>query len=81
MTASDLAAEIGRGNHGITAQSLALERNARLKQDLGLSAGHLPIALRRLKRKVMVAVQEVDICRATVYRQLKRYGITAPNQL
>ncbi|NML16557.1 sigma-54-dependent Fis family transcriptional regulator [Azohydromonas caseinilytica] len=38
-------------------------------------------ALRRHKWSITAAAQELGLCRATVYRQMKRYGITPPNQL
>ncbi|MBB1162011.1 sigma-54-dependent Fis family transcriptional regulator [Aquariibacter albus] len=49
----------------------------------GLSDGGqlLLQALRRHKWCVTSAAQELGICRATVYRQMKRHGITPPNLL
>jgi transcriptional regulator of acetoin/glycerol metabolism len=38
-------------------------------------------ALRRHRWNVTAAAAELGICRATVYRQMKRFGIVPPNQL
>ncbi|WP_211234953.1 helix-turn-helix domain-containing protein [Azohydromonas australica] len=81
MTPDDLPAEIGRESGGMTVRFLASERDAELGQELGLDAGRLLHALRRHKWNVTATAQELEICRATVYRQMKRYGITAPNRL
>ncbi|WP_157269351.1 sigma-54-dependent Fis family transcriptional regulator [Azohydromonas aeria] len=37
--------------------------------------------LRRHKWNVSASAKALDVCRATVYRQMKRHGITPPNQL
>ncbi|MDZ5456869.1 AAA-type ATPase lid domain-containing protein [Azohydromonas lata] len=81
VTPADLPAEIGRGSGGMTVQFPAPERDTGLEQDLRLDAGRLLHALRRHKWNVTAAAQELHICRATVYRQMKRFGITAPNRL
>ncbi|MER2555423.1 MAG: helix-turn-helix domain-containing protein [Thauera sp.] len=38
-------------------------------------------ALRRHRWNVTAAAAELGIVRATVYRQMKRFGIVPPNQL
>ncbi|HKX93660.1 MAG TPA: helix-turn-helix domain-containing protein [Methylibium sp.] len=37
--------------------------------------------LRKHKWSITATANELNICRATVYRQMKRYRITPPNQL
>ncbi|MDZ5460047.1 sigma-54-dependent Fis family transcriptional regulator [Azohydromonas lata] len=37
--------------------------------------------LRRHKWSITASAQALNVCRATIYRQMKRYGITPPNQL
>jgi transcriptional regulator of acetoin/glycerol metabolism len=81
VTPDELPAEIGRGGCGMTVQFLVAESSAGLEQDLSLDAERLLHALQRHKWNVTAAAQELAICRATVYRQMKRYGITAPNRL
>ncbi|PKO56032.1 MAG: sigma-54-dependent Fis family transcriptional regulator [Betaproteobacteria bacterium HGW-Betaproteobacteria-21] len=44
-------------------------------------AGELQAALRRHRWNVTAAAAELEISRATVYRQMKRYGIVPPNQV
>lgn len=44
-------------------------------------ASRLLSALKRNKWNVTRAASELKQCRATLYRQMKRYGITPPNQL
>jgi len=43
-------------------------------------AALLDAALRRHRWNVTAAAAELGICRATVYRQMKRFGIVPPNQ-
>lgn len=43
-------------------------------------ASVLQAALRRQRWNVTAVAAELGICRATVYRQMKRYGIVPPNQ-
>jgi transcriptional regulator of acetoin/glycerol metabolism len=38
-------------------------------------------ALRRHRWNVTAAAAELGVCRATVYRQMKRFRIVPPNQL
>ncbi len=45
------------------------------------SSGRLLNALKRNKWNVTRAADELALCRATIYRQMKRFGITPPNQL
>lgn len=40
----------------------------------------LLMSLRRNKWNVTAVSAELDICRATVYRQMKKFGIIPPNQ-
>jgi transcriptional regulator of acetoin/glycerol metabolism len=44
-------------------------------------AASLDAALRRQRWNITAAAAELGICRATVYRQMKRFGIVPPNQL
>ncbi|WP_018991047.1 sigma-54-dependent Fis family transcriptional regulator [Aromatoleum toluclasticum] len=46
----------------------------------GSEAAQLESALRRHRWNVTAAAAELGICRATVYRQMKRHGIVPPNQ-
>jgi transcriptional regulator of acetoin/glycerol metabolism len=45
------------------------------------TAQQLLQVLRRHKWSITASAQELRVCRATIYRQMKRYGITPPNQL
>ncbi|MBD5802964.1 Acetoin catabolism regulatory protein [Azoarcus sp. Aa7] len=45
----------------------------------GSEAAQLESALRRHRWNVTAAAAELGICRATVYRQMKRHGIVPPN--
>jgi len=47
--------------------------------DAGPGAERLMQVLRKHKWSVTASAQELQVCRATVYRQMKRYGITPPN--
>ncbi|HWH72687.1 MAG TPA: sigma 54-interacting transcriptional regulator, partial [Methylibium sp.] len=49
--------------------------------DLDVDADRLLRVLRKHKWSITATAQELDVCRATVYRQMKRYRITPPNQL
>ncbi len=48
--------------------------------DSGAEAHALLLSLRKFKWNVTAAAQDLGICRATVYRQMKRFGIVPPNQ-
>lgn len=43
-------------------------------------AERLLMSLRRNKWNVTAVSAELDICRATVYRQMKKFGIVPPNR-
>ena len=58
-----------------------LESNAALLDTLVAQAAELEAALRRHRWNVTTAAAELGIVRATVYRQMKRFGIVPPNQL
>ena len=47
----------------------------------GDASARLLNALKRHKWNVTRAADELVLCRATIYRQMKRFGITPPNQL
>jgi transcriptional regulator of acetoin/glycerol metabolism len=81
VTPGELPADIGRGGQGLSVQFLAVESRPGLEHEPTLDADRLLRALRRHKWNVTATAQELHICRATVYRQMKRYRITAPNQL
>ena len=46
-----------------------------------IDAERLLRVLRKNKWSVTASAHELQICRATVYRQMKRYRITPPNHL
>ena len=47
----------------------------------GDASARLLNALKHHKWNVTRAADELALCRATIYRQMKRFGITPPNQL
>ena len=49
--------------------------------DVDVDADRLLRVLRKHKWSITATANELNICRATVYRQMKRYRITPPNQL
>jgi transcriptional regulator of acetoin/glycerol metabolism len=81
VTPDELPADIGRGGAGASVSFLAAESLPSIEPDVAHDGERLLRALRRHKWSVTSAARELNICRATIYRQMKRYGITAPNQL
>ncbi|HSV69038.1 MAG TPA: sigma-54-dependent Fis family transcriptional regulator [Methylibium sp.] len=83
VSSADLPGEIGRGQGGGSAAAAAAEPtdSAYAALDLDVDADRLLRVLRKHKWSITATAQELDVCRATVYRQMKRYRITPPNQL
>ena len=84
VTPDDLPQEIGmqRLGHGrpLHLQSrLGSEGPALVAVSDDVDAERLLAALRRHKWNITLASQELKVCRATVYRQMKRFKITPPN--
>ncbi len=52
-----------------------------MEADDAAEAQRLLQALRRHKWAISAAARELGVCRATVYRQMKRHGITPPHRL
>lgn len=86
VTPEDLPAEIGqRISNGITGMAGLVERPAAtLPEPLDgddLDATRLQQALKQHKWNITSTAQSLNVCRATIYRQMKRYRITPPHLL
>ncbi|MFM9914350.1 MAG: sigma-54-dependent Fis family transcriptional regulator [Rhizobacter sp.] len=88
VTLADLPDELCLEGHSdrvrptVYSRSVCVEAPASLAPETGAdSSERLLNALKRHKWNVTRAADELDLCRATIYRQMKRFGITAPNQL
>ncbi|MCO5979020.1 sigma-54-dependent Fis family transcriptional regulator [Ideonella oryzae] len=82
IAVDDLPVQVLRGTQAGPAR-LALERPAVPAGDAGheLGSTRLLSALKQHKWNVTAAAQALGICRATVYRQMKRHDITPPHLL
>ena len=80
VTPSDLPAAVGRQGVPPSLQA-AGEVVDDGDDEPGPGAGRLVRILRQHKWCVTSTAQSLNICRATVYRQMKRYGITPPNRM
>lgn len=74
ITTDDLPAELMSADHRAPAATEGPEATRG-------EAAELEAALRRQRWNVTAAAVELGIARATVYRQMKRFGIVPPNQL
>jgi transcriptional regulator of acetoin/glycerol metabolism len=76
VTLDDLPGEIGHA--GAAAQPVQA-----LLPDAGsdLGGARLLAALKQYKWNITAAADALGLCRATIYRQMKRYGITPPHLL
>ena len=91
VTAADLPAEIlfdrPAGGPSLAAQSAPGAHAAQasrqpLPEDLGdPEAARLLQALRKHRWSITSAAGDLGVCRATIYRQMKRFGITPPHLL
>ena len=84
VTLDDLPGEVREAEAAAGASAPPMRRSAEPpteSEDLSGAGQPLLQALRRHKWCVTSAAQELGICRATVYRQMKRHGITPPNLL
>jgi sigma-54 dependent transcriptional regulator, acetoin dehydrogenase operon transcriptional activator AcoR len=79
VSPDDLPVEVVRGSRPSAAFEALDATYAAL--DLDVDADRLLQVLRKCKWSITSTAQELDVCRATVYRQMKRYRITPPNQL
>jgi transcriptional regulator of acetoin/glycerol metabolism len=89
VTMADLPDEVVHGQHAerprpscIQPRTLGEDSTDSLALDTDAdSPARLLNALKRHKWNVTRAADELSLCRATIYRQMKRFGITPPNQL
>ena len=89
VTMADLPDEVVHGQHAerprpscIQPRTLGEDSTDSLALDTDAdSPARLLNALKRHKWNVTPAADELSLCRATIYRQMKRFGITPPNQL
>jgi transcriptional regulator of acetoin/glycerol metabolism len=74
----ELPGEIGAGGGAAASSATPLDA---AYAGLDVDADRLLRVLRKHKWSITATANELNICRATVYRQMKRYRITPPNQL
>ena len=95
VTLADLPAEVTQRSHALPhalalpmrapfangSPASPLEASGEAPEGEAIGAARLLQALRHHKWNVTRAAEELALCRATVYRQMKRFGITPPNRL
>lgn len=83
VCAADLPASVReRGPSAARAQQHSLLTSPQATgQAVDLDAARLLGALKASRWNITAAAQELAVCRATVYRQMKRHGITQPHLL
>ncbi len=79
ITEDDLPAELMAAGLRDATPAVAAQLVTRAERRAETEAAELLDALRRAKWRITGAAAELGICRATVYRQMKRYGIVPPN--